>query len=188
VTELLRRLRVPVSVLGGAALVLGLKPAAPCAFCGGLVAMLGGEALRLWAAAHIRKDKALAATGPYAMVRNPLYLGSALLAGGACLALTDPARPLRSLALWAAVSLLFSWFYAPTIRSEEAHLARLFGPGFERYASRVPALLPDPRLLGEAVRTSRADWASLRRNRELTTLAAVVALAVWWGHRLMGEG
>src|SRR5258706_16263477 len=39
-------------------------------------------ALRAWATGHLRKNDALAVTGPYAYTRNPLYLGSFLIGVG----------------------------------------------------------------------------------------------------------
>jgi protein-S-isoprenylcysteine O-methyltransferase Ste14 len=84
--------------------------------------------------------------GPYALTRNPMYLGHLLFAGGLTLSTRSP------LALAATVSLV-PWF-AERARIDERRLAELFGSDFEDYCRRVPRWLPGtaPRLPGEAAR------------------------------------
>lgn len=100
----------------------------------GLPVSLAGLALRAWAAGHLAKNERLATTGPYAFTRNPLYLGTALVAAG----LLISARSVVLAALFAAVFLLV---YFPVIELESQHLRKLF-PEYEAYCSRVPLLLP----------------------------------------------
>src|SRR5436190_1919456 len=52
----------------------------------GLVFAAAGEAVRCWAAGYLIKSKALITGGPYAYVRNPLYLGRLLIGTGICVA------------------------------------------------------------------------------------------------------
>ena len=56
----------------------------------GLVFVLIGEALRIWAAGHLKKTKEVTTTGPYAYVKNPLYLGTLLILIGFCLMARNP--------------------------------------------------------------------------------------------------
>jgi hypothetical protein len=86
------------------------------------------------ASGHVKKNEQLATTGPYAYCRNPLYLGSIIIATGFAIAARD---------LWVAIGIvgLFSLIYVPVIRSEETFLRQQFAE-YENYARRVPRLLP----------------------------------------------
>lgn len=131
-----------------------------------------GLALRAWAAGHLEKNLALAGSGPYARVRNPLYLGTLTAAAGLAIA----ARAWELAALFAAV---FGLVYLPVVELEEQHLRKLF-PEFEDYARRVPRLIPRLRACGNA--RARFRWELYRRNREYEALAgflAGVAALVW---------
>jgi protein-S-isoprenylcysteine O-methyltransferase Ste14 len=100
----------------------------------GLPVSVLGLALRAWAAGCLAKNQNLATGGPYAHTRNPLYIGTLLVAAGLVLA----ARNVWLGALFAAV---FLFVYLPVIQLEEQHLRRLF-PDYATYADNVPALLP----------------------------------------------
>ena len=111
----------------------------------------------------------LTVTGPYAFTRNPLYLGSMLIAFGFALAS-------RSIWIALALAVLFALIYIPVILLEEAFLRSKFA-GFEAYASRVPRLLP--RLL--PARTDEAGRGSFsaalyRKHREYNALIGAVAI------------
>ncbi|MDQ3649595.1 MAG: isoprenylcysteine carboxylmethyltransferase family protein [Acidobacteriota bacterium] len=130
-----QRWRVPLGFLCGAAFIVLAQPAPSTLIAGGVVAMLG-LAVRAWSAGHIRKNDALAVSGPYAHTRNPLYLGSFLLGLGFTIA---AGRPLLLGGIFAA---LFLGIYLPVMRVEAATLVQLFGEAYERYAKAVPLLLP----------------------------------------------
>jgi len=100
----------------------------------GLPLGLVGLALRAWAAGCLAKNQQLATGGPYAYTRNPLYLGTLLVAAGLVVA----SRGLGLGILFIAVFLLV---YLPVIQLEEQHLRKLF-PEYAPYAERVPALWP----------------------------------------------
>jgi protein-S-isoprenylcysteine O-methyltransferase Ste14 len=123
-----------------------------------------GLLLRAWATGHLEKNICLAETGPYAYVRNPLYLGTTLVAAGLVIA---SRRWLLAL-LFAAVFILV---YLPVIELEEQHLRHLF-PGFDAYAQRVPALLPTRRA---AHTDGHFRWALYARNREYQALLGWLA-------------
>jgi protein-S-isoprenylcysteine O-methyltransferase Ste14 len=135
-----------------------------------LVAAFLGLAVRAWAAGHLAKNECLATTGPYAYVRNPLYLGTLIVAAGFVIAAREPLLAL----LFAAVFVLI---YLPVIELEEQHLRELF-PHFDRYASDVPLLLP--RLTPIARGPFRGEL--YVRNQEYQALLGYVAgatLLVW---------
>jgi protein-S-isoprenylcysteine O-methyltransferase Ste14 len=135
-----------------------------------------GLALRAAAAGHVRKNAELTTTGPYAHVRNPLYLGSIIIAIGFGVA----ARSLWVAALMAAV---FVALYLPVIHSEERYLRGRF-PEFEDYARRVPRLFPrfTPATPGGAF--SRDLYLKHREYNALlgaaTMLAALAAKILWY--------
>jgi protein-S-isoprenylcysteine O-methyltransferase Ste14 len=123
-----------------------------------------GLLLRGWATGHLEKNIRLAESGPYAYVRNPLYLGTALVAAGLVIA----SRRWLLAVLFAAVFLLI---YLPVIELEEQHLRHLF-PSFEAYAQRVPPLWPT---LGGVKSDRRFQWVLYVRNREYQALLGWLA-------------
>ena len=128
-----RRIRVP---LGFAFAVLYFWLARPTwrfLVLGGVL-IVPGLLIRAVASGHVRKNEALATSGPYAYTRNPLYLGSLLIGLGFAVA---------SRSLWVGMVLVVMFFaiYVPVIRGEEKFLKEKF-PEFEEYARRVPRMLP----------------------------------------------
>lgn len=172
------RHRIRISQAGGLALLFIAHPRSQELFIAGFLLALAGEALRWWAAGHIRKGTELARQGPYAMVRHPLYVGSFVMSCGFALMCTSQARWASSAMIWAAVLLTFRWLYSVKIGMEEEDLRGRFEAEFERYRRSVPAAVPDPRLLAEAWRTSDFSWRRALRNKEHRTLLAVLGLAV----------
>jgi protein-S-isoprenylcysteine O-methyltransferase Ste14 len=100
----------------------------------GAVVIAPGLLIRALASGHVRKNEALATSGPYAYTRNPLYLGSLLIGVGFAVAARN---------WWVGVALVVMFFaiYLPVIRGEEAFLRQRF-PEFEEYARRVPRMFP----------------------------------------------
>ncbi len=127
------RLRVPSGFLLVAVFAWFSHPTRQSLLWGLPVSLLG-LALRAWAAGCLAKNQQLATSGPYSYTRNPLYLGTLLVAAG----LVAAARSLWLGLLFAAV---FVFIYLPVIQLEEQHLRRLF-PEYAAYADRVPALWP----------------------------------------------
>jgi protein-S-isoprenylcysteine O-methyltransferase Ste14 len=99
-----------------------------------LLLVVPGVWLRAYAAGYVRKNAELTFTGPYAFTRNPLYLGSMMIAFGF-------AAAAASWVILIALAVLFAAIYLPTIRSEELYLREHFA-GFDEYARKVPRLLP----------------------------------------------
>jgi protein-S-isoprenylcysteine O-methyltransferase Ste14 len=100
----------------------------------GAILIVPGLLVRALASGHVRKNEALATSGPYAYTRNPLYLGSLLMGVGF-------AAAARSWWVGVALVVMFFAIYLPVIRDEEAFLRQKF-PEFEDYARRVPRMFP----------------------------------------------
>lgn len=152
--DAVQRLRVPSGLALAAAFVWLARPE-PATLLMGLPVAALGLTIRAWAAGHLRKNQQLTTSGPYAMVRNPLYIGTLLTALG-CTA----AAARLELTLLAGV--VFFFVYLPVMQQEEQHLAKLF-PEFADYSARVPQLLP--RFPGHFP-PQRFSWAVFRANKE----------------------
>lgn len=164
------RLRVPAGFILLIAFLVFASPDAMSLAVGLPVAILG-LLLRGWAAGHLEKNRELATSGPYAYVRNPLYLGTLLVAAGFVIAA-------RRWELGVLFGLFFGVIYLPVIELEEQRLRELF-PDYERYAQRVPLLLPRPCGAG---RSRPFRWAVYRTNEEYQAalgFIAGVAILLW---------
>jgi protein-S-isoprenylcysteine O-methyltransferase Ste14 len=150
------RWRVPLGFALSLAYLLLAKPTAPFLAAGAVLA-LGGLLLRGWAAGHLEKGASLATAGPYALTRNPLYLGSTLIGAGFALAG-------RSLVMAAAFMVLLLLVYGPVMRREEQFLRDRFGEAYRRYEERVPLFVP--RLVRPVVTAERFQWLRYKKNRE----------------------
>ena len=131
--DVVARLRVPSGFLMVIVFAWFANPT-PHSMAIGVPLSLLGLALRAWAAGCLAKNRQLATGGPYAYTRNPLYIGTLLVAAG----LAAASHSAGLAAFFAAVFLLI---YLPVIQNEEQHLRKIF-PEYAEYAGRVPALLP----------------------------------------------
>jgi protein-S-isoprenylcysteine O-methyltransferase Ste14 len=132
-SRIARRIRVPLGFVFAVLYFWLARPTWRClAF--GAVLIVPGLLIRALASGHVRKNEALATSGPYAYTRNPLYLGSLLMGIGFAVAA-------RSWWVGVALVVMFVAVYVPVIRDEEAFLRGKF-PEFEAYAQRVPRMLP----------------------------------------------
>jgi protein-S-isoprenylcysteine O-methyltransferase Ste14 len=138
----------------------------PAWFIPGAVVTLAGEWLRLWAAGHLRKNKQLTTTGPYAHVKNPLYIGTLLITVG---------YSAMAMNIWIMVAgfLWFFVYYAPYKKKQENEkLIGSFGEAWTAFDKAVPDYLP--RLSPYPGRgTNRWSWAVVKENSEHETAAAV---------------
>jgi protein-S-isoprenylcysteine O-methyltransferase Ste14 len=131
-----RRIRVPLGFLTAALYLFELVRRAPHpqAVAWSLALVVPGLWLRAYAAGTVKKNRELTVIGPYAYTRNPLYLGSMLIAAGFAVALLSWPVAL-------VLALGFAVIYVPVIASEERFLRASF-PGFDDYCRRVPRLIP----------------------------------------------
>jgi len=131
-----------------------------------------GLAIRAWASGHIRKNDALATSGPYSYTRNPLYLGSFLVGLG--FTVGSGWWPLGIL-----FAVLFLGIYFPVMRVESASLARMFGDNYQRYSSHVPMFFPKfTPYRNAAIDETKFDTSLYMRYREYR---AALGLLVAWG-------
>jgi len=126
-------LRVPAGFLLALAYLWFVHPSWGSIVLGSVFILLG-LGVRAIAAGHIRKNTQLATTGPYAYMRNPLYVGSILMALGFIIAG-------RNAWIGLAVAIIFVVIYVPVMLAEEKYL-RLAFPEYADYASQVPRFIP----------------------------------------------
>jgi protein-S-isoprenylcysteine O-methyltransferase Ste14 len=147
----------------------------------GVPLALAGEALRCWAVGYsgvtTRGDRVeasqLVTAGPYAYVRNPLYVGNFVTAAGFAIAFTGKNRTVDRLALMGASLGLMAAVYATIIPHEEGFLRSQFGDAFDRYCERVPPIVP----LAEAAQGGTGTWEpSVIKDAESRTFATFGAM------------
>ncbi len=161
--DFVQRLRVPLGfVLVGAFAWLAAPSHLSLAL--GLPIALAGLALRAWAAGCLYKNQRLAMGGPYALMRNPLYVGTLTVAAG----LVFATRRWELALLFGAA---FFLIYFPTIEQEEQHLRKLFPDDFPTYAARVPLLWPR---FGTGFTGEPFRWSQYQRNQEYNASAGLL--------------
>jgi len=171
-----RRIRVPLG-FAFAAFYLWLARPTWRSMLIGAVLCIPGIALRAAASGYVRKNEELATSGPYRYTRNPLYLGSLIIALGFAVAA-------RSWWIALASAVLFLAVYLQVIYSEEAFLRSRF-PAFDDYARRVPRFVP--RLTAEDKTTASFSRNLYCQHREYNALlgagammAALAAKLLWF--------
>ena len=143
----------------------------------GLVLCYWGAFLRFWASGYLRKDSRPAVGGPYAWIRNPLYLGSYLMAIGACLAT-------EAWWLLGLGTFLFAVIYHFIILDEEVKLREIFGAPYDRYCLLVPRFFPrlwrasQAELLGvnPELAHHRHDWTLSWKNKSYEPFLAFAGI------------
>jgi protein-S-isoprenylcysteine O-methyltransferase Ste14 len=144
---------------------------------GALVGLLGLW-IRAYAAGYLHKQSVLTVTGPYAHTRNPLYLGSSVLALGAAVATRSWISALILLAYFAGV-------YTVVMRREERELYAQHGQAFKTYANAVPLFLPrltPAKVVGAS--SGNFSFAQYKKNHEYEAavgflLLLFVLLFIW---------
>ncbi len=166
-----QRTRVPFGTVLGILFLLSMHPSIrfmhptlQSLWIGGAIAS-GGAILRVWAAGHIEKGIVLTQGGPYAFTRNPLYLGSFIMALGFMLA---------GQGYWLLLPFMvfFVAFYYPVMREEEQELLRGYGDKFLEYSEKVPLFFP--RFQKAGCNNSTFLWSRAIRNREYRTITGLI--------------
>jgi protein-S-isoprenylcysteine O-methyltransferase Ste14 len=174
-SRIARRIRVPLGFLLAIVYVWLAHPTWKSIALGTLVAF-PGILLRALASGHVKKNEELTTSGPYAHTRNPLYLGSLIMAVGFAIAA-------QSLWILALMLVMFFAIYLPVIHSEEQFLRAKFA-NFDEYARNVPRLFPRLTSFGkETASFSSALYAQHREYNAILGTAAVMAALVaklWW--------
>ena len=155
-----RRIRVPLGFLF-VIFYFWLARPAPWSLLASLALVAPGILLRGYASGYVKKNAELATSGPYAYSRNPLYLGSILIAYGFALAA-------RSLWIALALTILFLIIYWPVIIGEEEYLRAHFVE-YQNYVSRVPRLLPYLRVRESDI-GGEFSFELYRKHREYNSL------------------
>jgi protein-S-isoprenylcysteine O-methyltransferase Ste14 len=167
-----RRIRVPLGFLTAVLYLFELWRRAPQpeAIGWSLLLVVPGLWLRGYASGYVKKNQELTTTGPYAWVRNPLYLGSILIAAGFAVALL-------SWPVAVALTVMFIAIYVPVIASEERFLRATF-PGFDAYCRRVPRLIPrfGPARSSENEERGHFSLALYLKHREYNALIGSILL------------
>jgi protein-S-isoprenylcysteine O-methyltransferase Ste14 len=164
-------LRVPLTILAIVLLAPFLKREW---LLTGFVVSMVGELIQLWCFAALDKNSDLAARGPYAMVRNPMYLGRFFIIGGFLLLLGQP---------WILLPYAIGyWLYMDSrVGREEARLRQIFGESYARYCGEVRRFVPGLPRPGQPVAVW--DWRLFRQNNGplnfALTLAVWAAVAAW---------
>jgi protein-S-isoprenylcysteine O-methyltransferase Ste14 len=147
----------------------------------GLPVALAGELMRCWAVGYsgvtTRGDAVeaprLVTAGPYAYVRNPLYVGNFITALGFAVAFTGKNRFSNKLALIGGSLAAMAAVYATIVPHEEAYLRSQFGEDFDRYCERVPPVVP----LADPAPNGAGTWdPSVIREAESKTFATFGAM------------
>lgn len=168
----LSRIRVRAGYTAGALALFFAEPTHDSLIRGGIVALLG-ELIRIWASGHIEKTLRLATGGPYAHTRNPLYVGSVLMALGLLLAARHP------ISVTAGIVYL-GVFYPFIIREEAKFLRGKFPDAYHDWARHVPLFFP--RLTPGGPRESKFQTKRLLANHEWRSVLGLVllgALMLW---------
>ena len=159
----------------------------------GILLCFVGATIRFWASGYLRKDSRPAAGGPYAWARNPLYLGTYLMALGGAMAV-------EAWGLLLAGSVIFAVLYHFIILDEEVKLLRIFGAPYARYCELVPRFFPRPWRASRAKLTEvnpevshhHYDWALSKKNKAYEaylTLAGMIGLiaGIAWAWQNLGH-
>ena len=165
-----KKVRLLFAWLGGALLFLNSN-VDDQGFRMGVPFILAGEFVRIWASGYFeKKGRKLATCGPFAHVRNPLYIGNFFLGFGFVLI----SKNLLNLVLFL---IGFIILYRGVIQREERELTETFGEDYIHYAGEVPSLIP--RWTPYASREpTHFQWSLLIRHREHQALLGIVVLIV----------
>ena len=170
----LSRVRVRAGYTAGALALFFAEPTRTSLVAGGALALLG-ELVRIWASGHIEKTHRLATGGPYAHTRNPLYLGSVLMALGLLVVARHPISIACGLAYLAV-------FYPSTIREEAKFLRGKFPDQYHDWALKVPLFFP--RLTPAGPRDSEFQMSRLLANHEWRSVLGLLLLSAFMVWRM----
>ena len=162
----------------------------------GLVFIILGEAIRLWSNAYVGhvkvnwtqkergdpKEGHLVTAGPYAYVRNPLYVGSFVIGAGLCLAVRNPLLAVGALGF-------FVWSYRRKVLGEEAVILDEWGQEYEAYRRGVPRWIPTLRPYPAASRYGQASWQGIVASKEFKTAiwVSVCVIALYFREEFLIE-
>jgi protein-S-isoprenylcysteine O-methyltransferase Ste14 len=168
ISKILQRLRVFTGYVFAVIFLIFCRPTFYSLAIGLPIAFVG-LIIRAWACGHLRKVSELDSSGPYAHTRNPLYLGSFLIASGFGVA---------SASWWLAALavIFFLGIYLPVMNVEKDELIEVLGQDYRDYARDVPAFIPRLRSWKKSGR--RFDFRLYLKHREYNAVIGVLLAAV----------
>lgn len=160
---------------------IGLLLVAVCAYyanldagfvTAGLGLAVAGQVFRIWAAGFIHKNKQLATTGPYALVRHPLYLGNFLIMIGFTIASAN-------LYVMLAVAAFWLIWYPAAIAYEDTKLERIFEDEWRAWSKNIRAVIPGRFRFSDLKADGWDTYQSLIRNGELPISLYLGSCGAW---------
>jgi protein-S-isoprenylcysteine O-methyltransferase Ste14/membrane-associated phospholipid phosphatase/SAM-dependent methyltransferase len=135
----------------------------------GLALVIVGTLIRFLARGHFRKN-CLVTTGPYALIRHPLYLGSLLVVAGVLFQLND------WLFNWSVITPLVVVFYGASIIHKERSSEKMFGRQWQSYKSKVPCIIPSLRSWLLPIDNRKWSWKVYLRTGEIWVTPLLISL------------
>jgi len=176
--ELVRRRRT-FTVVAVPLVMLAIAKPTPIGFAVGMCLVVLGQVVRIWAAGYIHKETEVTTGGPYAYVRNPLYVGSFLISAGF-------AAMCGHWLAWLLLAAQYGFVYHLTVLSEERHLEETLGEPYRRYREAVPRWLPSVRPY--AGRSGKFDIRQVAANKEFSSMAVVLLACVLFLGKMLWLG
>jgi len=164
-------LRQGIGLLLVAASAYFARPGLILVFTGLAIAAFG-QVFRIYAAGFIHKNQRLASTGPYALVRHPLYLGNILILIGFSIASAN-------LYVWVAVIVFFLIWYPAAIAYEDSKLEDIFGDEWRAWSKNIRAVIPGRFKWADLKADSWDTYQSLIRNGELPITLYLGSSGIW---------
>ena len=170
VVATLARFRVALGFVSGVLVLVLAQPTGRSLAVGMSIAGLG-EAIRIWAAGHLRKSREVTVSGPYRWVAHPLYVGSSVMGLG--LAIAAASAPVAVL-----IAIYLGATLTAAIKSEEAFLRRTFGDQYDLYRSGVAARRRERNAASRRGFSLRQAMAN-REYRAVAGLGLGILLLIW---------
>lgn len=170
VVATLARFRVALGFVFGVLVLILARPNKESLTIGMSIAACG-EAIRVWAAGHLRKSREVTVSGPYRWVAHPLYVGSAVMGAGLAVASA-------SVLVAALIAIYLVATLTAAIKNEEAFLRRTFGDQYDLYRSGVEAKRRE-RSAASQRRFSVEQAIANREYRAMAGLGVAILLLIW---------
>ena len=138
----------------------------------GLAMAAFGQVFRIYAAGFIHKNKQLASSGPYALVRHPLYLGNFLILTGFALAASN-------MYVWIGVIVFFLIWYPAAISYEDSKLESIFEDEWRAWSKNIRAIIPGKFKWADLRAEGWDTYQSLIRNGELPISLYLGSCGIW---------
>jgi protein-S-isoprenylcysteine O-methyltransferase Ste14 len=175
------RTSLPLPLIAALLLIPPPEDASPSLLGAGALVVAVGELIRLWAVRHIgaisrtRSDRLgpMIASGPFAYVRNPLYVGNIFLWAGFSIAA-------RLVWLAPIVVLLLALEYHAIVRWEEQLLTTRIGEPYARYIQDVPRWIPSFNASTQLTSPAVFSWRETLFSERGTLIAIGVGFLLLW--------